>query len=61
MNLEPALQSELSQKEKSKYCVLMHLSGDGNGNPLQNSCLENATDGGAWQATVHAYLLNLEK
>ena len=22
--------------------------GDGNGNPLQYSCLENAVDGGAW-------------
>ena len=27
--------------------------GEGNGNPLQYSCLENAMDGGAWQATVH--------
>ena len=27
--------------------------GEGNGNPLQYSCLENATDRGAWQATVH--------
>ena len=27
--------------------------GEGNGNPLQCSCLENPTDGGAWQATVH--------
>ena len=27
--------------------------GDGNGNPLQYSCLENLTDRGAWQATVH--------
>ena len=26
---------------------------EGNGNPLQYSCLENLTDGGAWQATVH--------
>ena len=25
----------------------------GNGNPLQYSCLENPTDGGAWQAAVH--------
>ena len=25
----------------------------GNGNPLQYSCLENSTDRGAWQATVH--------
>ena len=27
--------------------------GEGNGNPLQYSCLENPVDGGAWQATVH--------
>ena len=27
--------------------------GEGNGNPLQYSCLENFMDRGAWQATVH--------
>ena len=27
--------------------------GEGNGNPLQYSCLENPMDGKAWQATVH--------
>ena len=27
--------------------------GEGNGNPLQYSCLENSTDGGAWWAPVH--------
>ena len=27
--------------------------GEGNGNPLQYSCLENPMDGGAWYATVH--------
>ena len=27
--------------------------GEGLGNPLQYSCLENPTDRGAWQATVH--------
>ena len=27
--------------------------GEGNGNPLQYSCLENPLDGGAWWATVH--------
>ena len=26
--------------------------GEGNGNPLQYSCLDNPIDGGAWQATV---------
>ena len=28
-------------------------SGEGNGNPLQYSCLENPMDGGAWWVTVH--------
>ena len=27
--------------------------GEGNGNPLQHSCLENPTDGGDWWAIVH--------
>ena len=26
---------------------------EGNGNPLQYSCLENSMDRGAWQAIVH--------
>ena len=28
-------------------------TGEGNGNPLQYSCLENPMDRGVWQATVH--------
>ena len=27
--------------------------GEGNGNPLQYSCLENSMNGGAWWAAVH--------
>ena len=27
--------------------------GEGNGNPLQYSCLENPMDGGVWWAMVH--------
>ena len=27
--------------------------GEGNGNPLQYSCLANPMDGGAWKAAVH--------
>ena len=27
--------------------------GEGYGNPVQYSCLENSMDGGAWRATVH--------
>ena len=32
--------------------------GVGNGNPLQYSCLENPTDRGAWQMTVHGFAKN---
>ena len=38
MNLEPIIQSEVSQKDKHIY----------HGTPLQYSCLENPMDGGAW-------------
>ena len=27
--------------------------GEGNGNPLQYSCLENSMDRGAWRAIIH--------
>ena len=35
--------------------VLSHQEalGEGNGTPLQDSCLENPMDGGAWWALVH--------
>ena len=29
------------------------LHGEGDGPPLQHSCLENPVDGGAWWAAVH--------
>ena len=29
------------------------FDGEGNGTPLQYSCLENPMDGGAWKAAVH--------
>ena len=29
------------------------LNGEGNGNPLQYSCVENPMDGGAWWAAIH--------
>ena len=33
--------------------------GEGNGNPLQYSCLENPIDRGAWKATVHVVAKSL--
>ena len=34
--------------------------GDGNGNPLQYSCLGNPVDRGEWQATVHGVTKELD-
>ena len=33
--------------------------GEGNGNSLQYSCLENPLDGGAWWATIHGVTKSL--
>ena len=33
--------------------VSRFVIGEGNGTPLQYSCLENPMDGGAWKAAVH--------
>ena len=35
--------------------------GEGNGNPLQYSCLENPMDGGAWWAAVHGVARSLTR
>ena len=45
-----------SQEQRSLMgCFHLSLSciGEGNGNPLQCSCLENPREGGAWWAAVH--------
>ena len=35
------------------FVFVFLTSGEGNGNSLQYSCLENPVDGGAWWAAVH--------
>ena len=40
---------------------LGRFPGEGNGNPLQYSCLGNPIDRGAWQATVHGFPNKLDK
>ena len=37
----------------AKNWKLEQVAGEGNGTPLQYSCLENPMDGGAWWAPVH--------
>ena len=43
----------LTLTEQLHFDFSLSCIGEGNGNPLQYSCLENPTDKGAWQATVH--------
>ena len=40
-------------KNPKSDILYKQIPGEGNGNPLQYSCLENSMDGGAWWATVH--------
>ena len=45
-------------RQTSQNCFLIYpalgsIFGEGNGTPLQYSCLENPMDGGAWWAAVH--------
>ena len=51
------LQSMGSQRSDTTERLHFHFSlsctGEGNGNPLQCSCLENPRDGGAWWAAVY--------
>ena len=40
-------------RDKGSIPGLGRSPGEGNGNPLLYSCLENPMDRGAWQATIH--------
>ena len=40
------------------YIFQKENPGEGHGNPLQYSCLENSMDRGAWRAAVHGVTKN---
>ena len=44
---------ESDTTEQLYFHFLLSWIGEGNGNPLQCSCLENPRDGGAWWAAVY--------
>ena len=46
-------QTRLSETERLHFHFSLSTIGEGNGNALQCSCLENPRDGGAWWATVY--------
>ena len=47
------LQSMGSQRVGHDLAASLSRIGEGNGNPLKCSCLENPRDGGAWWAAVY--------
>ena len=47
------LQSRGSRRVQHDWATSLSHIGEGNGNPLQCSCLENPRDGGAWWAAVY--------
>ena len=44
---------ELDTTERLPFHFSLSCIGEGNGNPLQCSCLENPRDGGAWWAAIY--------
>ena len=45
----------------SVFCTVETNTREGNGTPLQYSCLGNPMDGGAWWATVHGVVKSLTR
>ena len=49
----PTLAGGLFTTERLHFHFSLSCTGEGNGNPVQYSCLENPRDGGAWWAAVY--------
>ena len=49
----PRGREELDTTERLHFHFSLSCTGEGNGNPLQCSCLENPRDGGAWRAAIY--------
>ena len=50
--------SESDTTERLHFHFPLTCTGEGNGNPLQSSCLENPGDGGAWGAAIYGVTQN---
>ena len=46
-------ESDCNEGDPGSISGLGRSPGEGNGYPLQYSCLENSMDRGVWQATLH--------
>ena len=53
MGCSPWGHEESDTTERLDFPFSLSCVGEGNGNPLQCSCLENPRDGGAWWAAVY--------
>ena len=53
MGCSPWGLEESAMTERLHFHFSLSCIGEGNGNPLQCSCLENPRDGGAWWAAVY--------
>ena len=45
-----------TELDTAEMTYVTSLTGEGDGTPLQYSCLENPMDGGAWWAAVHGVM-----
>ena len=52
------LSAESDRTEQLHFHLSLSCIGEGNGNPLQGSCLENPRDGGAWWTAVYGVTQN---
>ena len=53
MGYSPLGLEESDTTERLHFHFSLSCTGEGNGNPVQYSCLENPRDGGAWWAAVY--------
>ena len=53
MGYSPGGLEELDTTKRLHFYFSLSCTGEGNGNPLQCSCLENPRNGGAWWAAVY--------
>ena len=53
MGYSPWGRKELDMTKRLHFHFSLSCIGEGNGNPLQCSCLENPRDGGAWWAAIY--------
>ena len=53
MGCSPRGREESDTTERLHFHFSLSCTGEGNGNPLQCSCLENPRDGGAWWAAAY--------